>query len=750
MLCKTCQAPETLPAFGERPDILKNIPNVIDELMPLLALHATANAGCIRCTIIQEAVNKLQNIEGNFYHVEHPEYYVIGIAPMPGPGAKAARTGAIGLTVWATRKEGWEHYGYLAWSRNDHMWEFDVKFELYAECEATSARYQIPLLNSVPSNPRPEDYARQAKYWLNHCLTNHADCCSNASKELPTRVIDVGDAVNHPKLVKTRSEERDVYCALSYCWGQSRAFTTTLATFEDRRKGFSVEELPETIRDAVILARGLNIRYIWVDSLCIIQDSATDWVYEASRMCAVYTNAAITFAAIDSPASETGLLVAGPGRHCISLEKDWGPIYARVHSHSGLDDPRALQRDGLAAGVLHTRGWCLQEIALSTRILWMKSNEMNWSCIRSSACECDPQPTDTLHRSGLVALEFVLQGVRYHEFTRSHPSQWLNLWNGLVLNYTGRRLTHISDRLPAIAGLATLVHRHMQVRYLFGLWETQGFLEQLLWSSLTHADESEWSQYTSDSRLRLKADLAPSWSWPSSSAHLSIPYEDFSDPGDAPDTSSSTYLGGPRTRVWSLRSIVISLSTSNLFGTGTGTITLHSLLVPVKTHTQFSKGEVVRSLVYSRTDHITSAEDVPLVLLRRFDQMQIWEIEDEDRSYTFDIWRKDSRIDYEDKHEWYEGRKLYFIFANVSYNQRGAKRIFNGLLLERLGDNELAENSYRRLGYGEGVFLKLNEAQPNIRRAPDYDPIQDSEVNFTRASWEYWKDLGEWSTIRIV
>lgn len=150
----------------------------------------------------------------------------------------------------------------------------------------------------------------------------------------------------------------------------SRAFTTTQATYEARKNGFEVQQLPKTIADAVILVRGLGIKFIWVDSLCIIQDSAADWQYEAARMCSVYTRAAITFAAIDSPASETGLFVAGPGRRCISLGKEWGRIYARAHYHSGLDDPRATQRDGTMAGILHTRGWCLQEMALSTRILW--------------------------------------------------------------------------------------------------------------------------------------------------------------------------------------------------------------------------------------------------------------------------------------------------------------------------------------------------------------------------------------------
>ncbi|KAF2032049.1 hypothetical protein EK21DRAFT_110262 [Setomelanomma holmii] len=253
MLCKTCQLPALVPVFGEHPNILKNIPDVIDELMPLLALHATASGGCTRCCIIRDAINKWQNNRGDVYHVEHPEQYVVGIAPMPGPGAKAARTGEVGLAVSVTRKEDWEHYGYLAWSRDDHLWEFDVKFELYTESEATAFRYHVPFLGSLASKPCTYDYARLTKEWLDLCLSHHGSCCPDLTQELPTRVIDVGVEGDDPRLVETRPGDQGIYCALSYCWGKSRAFTTISATFHDRLQGFRVEELPKTIRDAVLL-----------------------------------------------------------------------------------------------------------------------------------------------------------------------------------------------------------------------------------------------------------------------------------------------------------------------------------------------------------------------------------------------------------------------------------------------------------------------------------------------------------------
>ncbi|KAH7075155.1 hypothetical protein FB567DRAFT_610726 [Paraphoma chrysanthemicola] len=732
MLCNTCQAPTTLPAFGERAEILRNIPNVKDELTSLAALHASANRDCSKCHVILEAVNKWHNTRGDLHHLQHPEQYVIGIAPLPTPGAKAGRTGGLGLAVAVTRKESWEHYGYLAWSRNDYFWEFDVKFELCTENDTTSTRYQIPKLNSVPSNSLClADYARQAREWLEYCLSSHGDCCSEIVQELPTRVIDVGDHIHQARLLETSPGQRDAYCALSYCWGKSRAFTTTLATFRDRVKGFRIEELPKTISDAVQLASAL--------------DSADDWAYEASRMCAVYTNAAITFAAIDSPASDSGLFIAGANRRRIVLERTSGPIYARAHSHSALDDTRASQYDGTPARVLHTRGWCLQEIALSTRVLWMKSSEINWSCIRSTACECDPVPTNTLHRSNLFVLEFILSGVRYHEFLRSEPSQWLDLWTGLVLEFTSRRLTQASDRLPAIAGLATLIQRHLKTRYLFGLWETPDFLEQLLWSSLTHADESTWAQYTRDSRLQLTTDLAPSWSWASSSAHVSIPHGDFSDTMEEVTSSRKSESGGIKTRVWALRSIAVSMNTSNLFGTGTGTLELHSLLVPVMIHTHKSNGESVRSLTYVVQNHSETPDQAPLVLLRQFDWLQRCNIEDADRRYHFDAWRTDSRIDYEDESNWYGKRALYFIFANVSAPQQGKATLFNGLVLEQLNCNDQGIIAYRRLGYGEGAFMKLEDAPPNSQRAPDVIPLRSLDESFTRATWEYWKQLGTWS-----
>ena len=175
MSCSTCQAPRYIPAFGEHPKNLRTIPNVVDELMTLLALHDTAAAGCQRCAIMLEAVNKWASTQGGYHHVDGPEHYVIGIAPMPRPGTKAARTGALGLTVRVTRKESWEHYGYLGWSRNDYFWDFDVNFELYTSCGLAPVFFDLTFLPRIPHLYTPDKHAGVVAL----CVTSKKPCYIN-------------------------------------------------------------------------------------------------------------------------------------------------------------------------------------------------------------------------------------------------------------------------------------------------------------------------------------------------------------------------------------------------------------------------------------------------------------------------------------------------------------------------------------------------------------------------------------------
>ena len=114
------------------------------------------------------------------------------------------------------------------------------------------------------------------KGWISGCITTHVFCDTPEHPYLPIRVVDTGLNNGVVKLVKT-NEAKGRYICLSHCWGSSQIITTTRSTFEDRTKGIAWDDLSKTFQDAICLTRTLGFRYIWIDSLCIIQDDARDW-----------------------------------------------------------------------------------------------------------------------------------------------------------------------------------------------------------------------------------------------------------------------------------------------------------------------------------------------------------------------------------------------------------------------------------------------------------------------------------------
>ena len=215
----------------------------------------------------------------------------------------------------------------------------------------------------------------QAKQWLDRCINEHSDICHPGVRRLPTRLVDVGNTTTNPHVVETSSAIVHAYCALSYCWGDSNSFITDTVTYNERRAGFRIDSVPKTIRDAVLLTRELGLRYLWVDSLCIIQDDNADWEYEATHMCTTYSQAVVVFAAVDSPTCEMGLFATEPRHRLMQVHRKEGSIFARSSFHTNIADRVYYEKhrkvqEGMEPNVLHSRGWCLQELALASRIIW--------------------------------------------------------------------------------------------------------------------------------------------------------------------------------------------------------------------------------------------------------------------------------------------------------------------------------------------------------------------------------------------
>jgi hypothetical protein len=209
---------------------------------------------------------------------------------------------------------------------------------------------------------------------------------------MPTRVIDVtkhkiGD--DTARLISTNKMKQAIhYVALSHCWGklteeQEDSWCTTRKNEECRStQGFLVEQLPQTFQDAIRVTRELGKRYLWIDSLCIIQGEGGDWEIEAKKMETVFRNAYCTIAATSAEDSTKGFLnrPEEPNSQYVTVPKS---SHGKVYVCTLIDDfPGDVEE-----GVLNKRAWVLQERALSRRTIHFTKRQTYWECGGGVRCE---------------------------------------------------------------------------------------------------------------------------------------------------------------------------------------------------------------------------------------------------------------------------------------------------------------------------------------------------------------------------
>ncbi|ORY13965.1 heterokaryon incompatibility protein-domain-containing protein, partial [Clohesyomyces aquaticus] len=313
----------------------------------------------------------------------------------------------------------------------------------------------------VDAEKSPAELFQTIKNWYNTCKESHELCRrpDGILHPLPTRVIDVGYNSSSLLSLLPSNGQKGHYAALSYCWGASQTFTTTAETFASRCSGFSLADLPQTIRDAVITTREMGLRYLWVDAICIIQGDASDWASESTKMAQVYGNAEITICATSSPDTISGLF-----RPRWSANKNAIAVQSRC-SAGGQTGTMVLSTrlgsvdDVMDDAVLNTRAWCLQERILSHRIIHFAQDQLYWECQQHLQAE------EGLNIPSPNSLKKSLR-------TRD-PEPWstmLRHWHATLVDYTRRNLSHLSDKLPAVSGLARMVYEQSQVDYVAGLW----------------------------------------------------------------------------------------------------------------------------------------------------------------------------------------------------------------------------------------------------------------------------------------
>jgi hypothetical protein len=397
---------------------------------------------------------------------------------------------------------------------------------------------QVDCRRLRPADPFDNSCFNLIKSWMSEC-EEHVNCSKSAPVVLPKRVIEIPtDPSESPKL-RITSGESGQYVILSHCWGSKGLAKLKDSLITRYQKAIDPEALPKSFEDAINITRRLGFRYLWIDALCIIQDNATDWSQEASKMAAYYGQSTLMITATAAENSSEGILT-----HRDVL---YSPVMGKERKYCLRQRLLRWVWD-IEQSVLATRGWTAQERMLAPRVIHYTKRQMIWECATGFRFEASGI-NDMELGAGQVKMHFQkksLQPLVTKALSRAKERSddqngsitrvldanisplsldRIHTWQQCVDEYSGRALTVSSDKLPALSGVAAIVNHDGEMgHYLAGIW-SRHFIAGLAWSR-------PFFLLTSPPAYR-----APSWSWASvdgavSSLVLASPPELLQPPTD--------------------------------------------------------------------------------------------------------------------------------------------------------------------------------------------------------------------------
>ncbi|KAL9105694.1 MAG: hypothetical protein Q9227_009178 [Pyrenula ochraceoflavens] len=361
-------------------------------------------------------------------------------------------------------------------------------------------RYRETNSHPISAASLPQDIAR---FWLQDCLELHDPTPHQPLSTLPKRVLDVS-SMAEPFLLETNGM-RGHYAAMSYCWGQVPVVRTKISTLEAHKIVVPFSDLPKTLQDGIWWTRKLGLKYLWIDALCIIQDSEEDLEMELPCMADIYSRSTITLAATMAKDVRVG---------CSSRSNKLSLVPCNPAAGVIIQPDYSRHRWIHQKGALELRAWTFQEVQLSHRVLRCGGEELVWLCRHCKRREGDPlaeathQWADTGTYFGTRALD--------DERRLKDIGLTLNMWYQLVSQFTTRHISFTTDRLPAFSGMAShfgsvlrqlLAQKYSEgpqtllespLKYLAGLWRYD-LIRGLCWRTLYPG--------------RRVPFRAPSWSW---------------------------------------------------------------------------------------------------------------------------------------------------------------------------------------------------------------------------------------------
>lgn len=358
---------------------------------------------------------------------------------------------------------------------------------------------------------------------------------------LPKRLLDIGiPGSRTPFLFETATlEDKNCrYATLSHRWGDAKNMLQTFnSNITEHYQGFAWSALPKTFRDAIIVSQDLGLRYLWIDSLCIIQQNRVDFETECSTMHLIYLHCYCMIAAADSQDTSEGFLRLGEEARTMSVNDQssrsadiWDkPAFvpqstAFRYVHSQYVDWAEWTK--VLEGGLSTRGWAFQERELAPRILHYTKSGVMWEC-RLCIGAGDLEKLQLRRLSGYNS-RFDKSGQRRLmqeeafraldiDKDRLTVNDIMKRWLFVAEEYSRRILTYSEDTLPGLSGLAAAVHflksgehKFGSSTYLAGVW-TSHIERQLFWCPV--APIPRISKCTAGQLERTR--FLPSWSWAS-------------------------------------------------------------------------------------------------------------------------------------------------------------------------------------------------------------------------------------------